>query len=223
MPAHDRYALAIALLEGDRQARKILADLLEEQGDRGLAQWAREGRNRPQRRLDLTIMLLPCHLAIGLAADFLKESTFQRQSQEAFNLVAAIHQWCRRALPGREAHGRCIRELETWRQKRSNLWIRVDNREATIVGSGADLIVEALRCAVAATEARASGFPAVALETLAYQQVRQVVKLAARESFPPVMAPDGSMRYLSSIDWQIERTKALLAHLLTTQDDVWPR
>jgi hypothetical protein len=223
MPAHDRYALAIALLEGDRQARKILADLLEEQGERGLAQWARKGRNQPHRRLDLTVMLLPCHLAIGLAAELLKESTFQRQSQEAFNVVAAIHQWARHALPGREAHGRCIRALEAWRQKRSNPWVRVDSREATIVGSGADTIVEALRCAVAAAEARISGFPALALEIEAYRHVRQMVKLTARQSFPPVMAPDGSMRYLSPIEWQIERTKGLLQYLLNSQDDVWPR
>jgi hypothetical protein len=42
MHAHDRYALALAILEGDRDARKVLADLLDEEGERGLAQWAQQ-------------------------------------------------------------------------------------------------------------------------------------------------------------------------------------
>jgi hypothetical protein len=70
MHTPDRYALALAMLEGDREARKVLADMLEEQGERGLAQWAREGRNKAERRLDLAIMLLPCSEAIVLGAEF---------------------------------------------------------------------------------------------------------------------------------------------------------
>jgi hypothetical protein len=94
MSSPDRYALVLAMLEGDREARRVLADLLEDQGERGLAQWAREGRNRAERRLDLAIMLLPCKQAILLGAEFcdacLKSSHFvQDTSGRTVPLVMA--------------------------------------------------------------------------------------------------------------------------------------
>ena len=76
MDGIDRYVLGLAVLEGDRDARKILADLLEEQGDRGLAAWARRCKARSKNRLDLAIMLLPYREALRLGSDFAAKVEF---------------------------------------------------------------------------------------------------------------------------------------------------
>src|SRR5688572_20368536 len=95
MPAHDRYALAISLLDGDREARKILADLLEEEGERGLAQWAREGRNQKQRRLDAVVMLLPCRAAVALALDGVDDNFMVEDNRkDASEMMEPIERWC---------------------------------------------------------------------------------------------------------------------------------
>ena len=98
MSAQDRYAFAISLLDGDRQARKILADLLEEDGERGLAQWTRQGGNRKQQRLDLVLMLLPCRQSIGLVSEFV---THAFTSRADLKLLAMLPQQIGRWLAGK--------------------------------------------------------------------------------------------------------------------------
>lgn len=67
----NRYVLLRNVLAGDRESRRVLADLLEEQGERGLAQWAREGRNHKRRQLEFAIIALPVITAIGLGVEFI--------------------------------------------------------------------------------------------------------------------------------------------------------
>ena len=66
----DRYLLTIAMLDGEPDAQHILADLLEEQGDVGVAQWARARKRHVVPRLELAIGLLPHRAALSLACDF---------------------------------------------------------------------------------------------------------------------------------------------------------
>ena len=66
----DRYILTIAMLDGEPDAQHILADLLEEQGDVGVAQWARARKRHVVPRLELAIGLLPHRAALSLACDF---------------------------------------------------------------------------------------------------------------------------------------------------------
>jgi hypothetical protein len=95
MDSHDRYVLAIAMLDGDRDARKILADLLEEQGERGLAQWARQGSNKRWQRIDFAIMLLPTRRAILAGAAFLETAYSVREGIElAKGCTLAVNRWC---------------------------------------------------------------------------------------------------------------------------------
>lgn len=69
-----RYSLGLAVVEGDRPARGILGDLLEEQGERGLAQWARRCGPNQRARLELGIMLLPCEVSLDVGREFLEWS-----------------------------------------------------------------------------------------------------------------------------------------------------
>lgn len=66
----DRYILTIAMLDGEPDAQHILADLLEEQGDLGVAKWARARKRHVVPRLELAIGLLPHRAALSLACDF---------------------------------------------------------------------------------------------------------------------------------------------------------
>lgn len=94
MDAHDRYILALAMLEGDRDARKILADLLEEQGERGLAQWARQGHRSTYRQIEFAIMLLPCVGALTFGTELVDYSTSQSTARSFVEPeVTQIRKW----------------------------------------------------------------------------------------------------------------------------------
>lgn len=73
MDSLDYYVLALAVLEGDRDARAVLADLLEERSERGLAIWARRCKVTQVRRLDFAIMLLPCEVTMELGGELVMQ------------------------------------------------------------------------------------------------------------------------------------------------------
>jgi hypothetical protein len=225
MHLHDRYALALAMLDGDRDARKVLADLLEEQGERGLAQWAREGRNQKHRRLVFAVHLMPCRVAIGFATHLLKNTFLKDQSLAAARLTAAVEQWCQGRLDDRQVQATCAKELAQWRVERRNPWVRVDSADAMIANSGADRLVEAISAAIDAEKHMAENEyqSAARRENESRQWVRQILIMTRSRSFPPVMEPDGSTRSLSSIDWQIEHTKVVFQELLSQQASPWPK
>jgi hypothetical protein len=65
--AFDQYTLALGLLDDEPDAHRILADLLDEQGERGLARWARRGR--PQHRTEMLLYLLPYFAIVQIGCD----------------------------------------------------------------------------------------------------------------------------------------------------------
>jgi hypothetical protein len=88
----DRYILGLAIVEGDRPARAILADYLEESGERGLAQWARKCGPTNRDRLEFGLMLLPCETSLALAAEFLKGARFPSWSRRR-KFLAEYRAW----------------------------------------------------------------------------------------------------------------------------------
>jgi hypothetical protein len=68
--AADLYSLVSAVLNRDDETRKVLADLLEESGQRGLAKWARKGKGPKRKRLDFVLAIVPYTNAVLLACDF---------------------------------------------------------------------------------------------------------------------------------------------------------
>lgn len=66
----ERLQFALEILNGEPDAHRIVADLLEEQGEPGLASWARGRKNNGRKRLEFAISLLPPEAAIRLGCDF---------------------------------------------------------------------------------------------------------------------------------------------------------
>ncbi len=67
----DRLLFAMGVLDGEPEMHKVLADLLEEEGDRGLAQWARAKKRNRHKRLDFVLAVLPYRTALQIGCEFL--------------------------------------------------------------------------------------------------------------------------------------------------------
>ena len=61
----------VAILDGEPDAHRILADFLEELGEPKQAEWAR-GKKSRQKRLEFVVALLPASTAMAVGCDFLK-------------------------------------------------------------------------------------------------------------------------------------------------------
>ena len=54
--SNERLMLIVDMLDGVPESHKILADLLEESGERGLAQWARARKGKLSQRLSFCLL-----------------------------------------------------------------------------------------------------------------------------------------------------------------------
>lgn len=66
----ERCLLALSILDGEVEARQILADLLEEEGDDGLAQWARGRKGHLKKQFDIALGVLPARITVRMACEF---------------------------------------------------------------------------------------------------------------------------------------------------------
>jgi hypothetical protein len=227
MPAHDRYALAISLLDGDRQARKILADLLEEEGERGLAQWARQGGNRKQQRLDLVLMLLPCRQAISHVTEFVLHAfTSKADLKLLATLPSQIEHWASGKLEDEEMAAICrglLRGLPSdWGMRAGRKRLGLFNRNLRVV---IEELAAAVECAISASLSEngilQSGTPRH-WHTAAVEHLRMVAAACQNQALPP-RDPHKATSPPIEIDWQIERTKTLMERLLIEQESPWPK
>ncbi|MFK7768142.1 MAG: hypothetical protein AB8B55_13040 [Mariniblastus sp.] len=67
----ERLMLVVDMLDGVPESHKILADLLEESGDRGLAQWARSRKSNQKKRLSFALAVLPYRKSLQIGCHFL--------------------------------------------------------------------------------------------------------------------------------------------------------
>jgi hypothetical protein len=95
----DRCSLALAVLEGEKDANKILADLLEDSGQRGLAQWARARKGKLRKRLDFVLAVLPYEVVVQLACDFVDHLGATRLTSMGKRLVKATRDLLDRKQP----------------------------------------------------------------------------------------------------------------------------
>jgi hypothetical protein len=218
MHSPDRYIFALAMLEGDRAARQVLADMLEEQGERGLAQWAREGRRDKRRTLEFGVMLLSCRPAIGLAAEFIG-----KLFDSADRLVVAAQLWASKRMDDTEAIEACRREVADLRLQRSRSYYRTGGYLQYYAADCAELLVTAMQRAIESEHfARSEDVVRTAARGLESRNyVRQIVQQTSRLS--PRMAAEGEMRYQSNYGWQTEQLQQLLKELLAAEADKWPR
>jgi hypothetical protein len=109
--AFDQYTLALSVLDGEPDAHRLLADLLDEHGERGLAQWARAGKAKRQRRLDFVIAVLPANLSVSLASEFLGYALAPLEEAQNLlhNALTPIRQWA--AAPAGDPPARALAAL----------------------------------------------------------------------------------------------------------------
>lgn len=70
MDTLDRHLLTLAMPRGDRTARAVLADLLDEQGDFAPANFARRARWYADGDLDLALHMLESRQAVAVGSEF---------------------------------------------------------------------------------------------------------------------------------------------------------
>jgi hypothetical protein len=211
MDAHDRYILTLAMLEGDREARQILADLLEEQGDRGLAQWAREGRNRNRRQLELAIMLLPCATAIELGVEFIEGSQMHpgQQVRGAAECIQFVRDWLAGKRTSQEADDFLRRPIGEvlpeppwgWQQRSDQYHI---TREVLVH----------LRDALSHAARGKLEDPALANKSQRYQyEARLCIRRIASLCWNCGVGRGSGRSVAGMRNWQLERTKAAVLQL----------
>jgi hypothetical protein len=93
--AFDHYTLALSVLDGEPDAHRLLADLLDEQGERGLAQWARKSKGAKLRRLEFVLILLPWRTSLSLGCDFVAHAfgSHNRLNQIISPTLTAVRAW----------------------------------------------------------------------------------------------------------------------------------
>lgn len=226
MHSPDRYALALAMLEGDRDARKILADLLEEQGDRGLAQWARQGRHDKRRTLAFALMLVPCRAAIELANDFVIHAFVQKAIVRMLNpFPALVASWCRGDLRNADLLIQARDVLRgipvDWHL--SSPQITAVERQQRLK-TALENIIASIECTIRAEgddpDLPPSGSPQQ-LRSTALLHLRAVAT-ASQNQAAPTRQPATPTAPATEVDWQIQQTRILLTKLIA-QDDSWPK
>ena len=227
MDSHDRYVLAIAMLEGDRDARKVLADLLEEEGERGLAQWARQGSHTKLRRLDFALMLLPCRSAMVLAIVFLKHAFKTRADNAVYaGFTTRVLEWQHGQINNEELLAECRTLIEgmpvDWGVSQPRA--RRTGRHNPNLRAAIESLVAAVTSAIQAEQVQAgvalSGTPRH-FESTALLHLRAVAR-ASQNQVLPARSPTAATPPPTEIDWQIEQAKALFQRLLSG-DDRWPK
>ena len=224
----DRYVLGLAVLEGDRDARKILADLLEEQGDRGLAAWARKCKGKTSRHLDLVLMLLPARTSVKLGSEFLSASVADVQGNEllaAQQLTAIVRRWYLGEIDDTNVVSVCRAEISRIQSDRRQTFpIRYsesDSLSLRRMEAHRLALILGLQNVVSATAASDSNPRLIRhFEQQASHKVREIAK-GTQTWIVPETSNLGDR--CSGLQWQISRTKAVLNHLISPKEYPWPK
>jgi hypothetical protein len=222
MHSPDRYALALAMLEGDRDARKILADLLEEQGDRGLAQWARAAKRRQCDRLDFTLAVLSWPLTLRLGLDFFMHCRHELppigDSREEVRQIPVLQQWCVCAVSRAAAEEACqkLGELRARGEQLARFsdfareqrhWLYYYHDRSPLAN-----LIDAVRSALQRSH------PLDSLEGLAHAPWRHEIIAPVRRAVRRIGLVS---LQIDALAWQVEQAKMQLRRLM--KGDSWPK
>jgi hypothetical protein len=90
----DKLVFLAALLNGDRDARKILGDLLEDEGDRQLAELARSKKKSPPKLIELALCVVPVRVGLAAVMDFYANAlSFGNERDEFLRYLEQINRW----------------------------------------------------------------------------------------------------------------------------------
>ena len=94
MSPDERLYFARAVLRHEPDTHKVLGDLLEEEGDRAMANWARARKGSKYKRLDFVMALLPYLVTLRLGTEYLSHALTQanKRSRTSWYYRAATPQ-----------------------------------------------------------------------------------------------------------------------------------
>jgi hypothetical protein len=200
MSASDRYILALALLGGDRAARSVLADLLDEEGEPDLALFARRARHSREGDLDLTLRLLPEREAVLLGCDYLDhllglDGGYYRH-QWLLAQMSEVRRLVSRGGPGDHLSAAVLK-----------LWYFVSDRQH---GPVLDEAVHAMGQSLQALHARAAGEPHECSAGIAVASAARHLRKSSKAWGPP----RETKRQRRELEWQIKRAQQVLQELI---------
>ncbi len=218
LATHDRYGFAIDVLDGAKNSNKILADLLEEAGERGAAQWARSRKGKRQKRLHFVLSILPVKTALALGCDFADHVARGDLTPDGQEAIDTIRAWANGGATTADSRA-ALRALSA----------SVGSRYAEI-GHWAVACVESLKLAAEiASRPAGSGRPSDAKESKRRAEdvnieVRRLARFAQFAATPErprertwgwsLPRESRAKRDPSELKWQIERTRQVLLELL---------
>jgi hypothetical protein len=194
MSRFNRCVLAHALLDGDWDARWVLADLLSESGDDELAAFARTSRRiNLEGDLDLAVRLVPSREAIALGCAMLDRGMTGKGTIRR-------HAW----LLARLARiRRLVRKKAEPQQLAAEGLALADYQAVASAGRDDHYLQEA---------ARSLGLALEHIET------QSAVGLAVTSLARSVRC-NGRSGYLEELEWQVQRTQQMLAKLIDEEQD----
>jgi hypothetical protein len=203
----ERLHFALGILDGEPDAHRVVADLLEEQGEPGLADWARGRKNNGRKRLEFAIGLLPPDAAVRLGCDFAEHvlngvRRTIRVVPQILNAVASIRESFR-ARPEATAISDSALSWAEFLVSQELLDLYDENitrweRQFTVLfelRAGLERLSQTVRHVLSANEQRRDGNErkAVHLEHQARVAVRKLAR-RMREAALPAAQPQGTRR-----------------------------
>lgn len=204
----NRLGLALAMLEGDKDAHKILGDLLEEAGERGLAQWARSPKKgKTSKRMDFVFAILPHELVAQLGCDFVDHLGAQRLGAPGTRLVRLT----REVVERKEA----TPEWLAW--DASDVRVRRSVRPCLDglhkIGQNVLTVAWHEQCGEAGAAVNAA--KSIQTET---SQLARLVREAAETPDRAGSLPDRH-KHADELQWQAQQVRGLLERLMQTGHD----
>ena len=214
----DRCTFALSVLQGEADAHKILADILEEQGERGLAQWARKRSSGRGRKVDFVLAVIPYRTCLMLAAEFFAHPLGTVKHIDAFQAAKAgaelVGKWASGAVD-REQLRKGIRLLGEQRARSGSEDVQ---RAAFALGNGsAQALLLADQGPDAPVTTRTVSDAARRVARLSRQMINQyLARRPAERSWAGGLFGGSSPRDIptgNELDWQLTRTGEVLKKL----------
>ncbi len=195
----DVYNLASAVLNGKENAHKVLADVLEESGERGLAQWARKGKGSGRKRLDFALAIVPYTTAVLLVCDYVEHLISNQDWLAGREIIKLV----RSALQQEQIGTPWLSEVQRIADRKR--WWQSDVASKNVRVPGHDFLTHFIEAGQQALLAAWHHQQGHATESLTFAEKAQA---AARRTAKATLCMNSD-----ELRWQIEHTKKALEKL----------
>lgn len=147
IPESHILTLVLAVLNREPDAKQVLADLLEEAGHSGAAQWARARKSKIAQRVDFALGVLPARIAAVLTCRCVRrwlKSRF-RESTSVTQLVDGVEFWAQGSATEQRVEDLCRQLLHVRANEDLKLELRNETGEPLSWGESPHLLLQT-RC-----------------------------------------------------------------------------